>query len=131
MAFGSLKIFSNSREQLGWLSKRQRVLSENLANATTPGYRARDLQTPHFPGVKTSLAGQKIPLRQPDQDTTLRKPLLSGPIHSYFIHSDEQKLSGNTVIQEDEVKKINETSMLHQQVINIYKQQMANLSAIF
>lgn len=131
MPFGSLKIFQNSRQQLNWLSHRQRVLSQNLANVSTPGYRAKDLQAISFQGVHPDRMIPKLALRKPDHDTTLQKPLLSGPTQAFFIQSDEQKLSGNTVIPEDEVKKMNESALLHEQVLKIYKQNLANFSSVF
>jgi flagellar basal-body rod protein FlgB len=39
-----LPFFSALRTQMQWHSARQSVLAENIANADTPGYAARDLQ---------------------------------------------------------------------------------------
>lgn len=116
--FGSIKIFNHTGRQLEWLRRRQQVLASNVAHASVPGYKALDLKPLHLDGSR--IRGS-LPLRQPDHDTTLRKGLLSGPLQTYAIRSHETKLSGNTVIEEDEIKKINETSLLHRQVTDIYK----------
>ena len=36
------------RERMSWLNARQDVLSQNVANADTPGYTARDLKPLDF-----------------------------------------------------------------------------------
>ena len=39
-----LKLFQRMSERMGWLGARQEVLAQNIANADTPGYRARDIE---------------------------------------------------------------------------------------
>jgi len=48
MAITDIPIFSMLRTRLEWAQQRQRVLAENVANADTPNYRARDLAPPKF-----------------------------------------------------------------------------------
>ena len=36
-------IFALAEQKLAWIDQRQRVLAQNIANADTPSYRARDL----------------------------------------------------------------------------------------
>src|SRR5271169_6873341 len=43
-----IPILSMLRERMEWHQERQRVLAENVANADTPNYRARDLAPPDF-----------------------------------------------------------------------------------
>ena len=43
MPISDIPIFSMLRTKMQWHQERQRVLSENVANADTPGFRARDL----------------------------------------------------------------------------------------
>ena len=42
MAITDIPILSMLRTRLQWSQERQRVLAENVANADTPSYRARD-----------------------------------------------------------------------------------------
>src|SRR6266850_6923943 len=44
MNLPGIGLFRMSAGQLHWLGQRQEVLSQNVANADTPGYQARDLQ---------------------------------------------------------------------------------------
>jgi flagellar basal-body rod protein FlgB len=48
MALTDFPIFSMLRTRMDWAQARQRVLSENVANADTPNYRPHDLVAPKF-----------------------------------------------------------------------------------
>src|ERR1700693_1455665 len=48
MAITDIPMLSMLRTRLQWSQERQRVLAENVANADTPSYRARDLVPPKF-----------------------------------------------------------------------------------
>ena len=48
MPITDIPILSMLRERMEWHQERQRVLAENVANADTPNYRARDLAPPDF-----------------------------------------------------------------------------------
>ena len=48
MAIPDLPILSMLRTRMQWHQERQLVLAENVANAETPRYRARDLVPPSF-----------------------------------------------------------------------------------
>ena len=43
-----IPLLSMLKERMAWLSQRQDVLSQNVANADTPGYTARDLKPVDF-----------------------------------------------------------------------------------
>ena len=43
MDLNKLTLFRLMKGQMGWLSRRQEVLAQNVANADTPGYKPRDL----------------------------------------------------------------------------------------
>ena len=44
MNLPDIPLFAMLRERMSWLNQRQGVLSQNVANADTPGYGARDLK---------------------------------------------------------------------------------------
>ena len=48
MPISDIPILSMLRTRMQWHQERQRVLAENVANADTPKYRARDLAPPDF-----------------------------------------------------------------------------------
>ena len=48
MNLPDVPLLSMLRERMNWLHQRQDVLSQNVANADTPGYVARDLKPLDF-----------------------------------------------------------------------------------
>jgi flagellar basal-body rod protein FlgB len=48
MPISDIPILSMLRTRMQWHQERQRLLAENVANADTPTYRARDLAPPDF-----------------------------------------------------------------------------------
>src|ERR1700733_10466102 len=48
MNLTDVPFLSMLRERMTWLNQRQDVLTQNVANADTPGYSARDLKAPDF-----------------------------------------------------------------------------------
>jgi flagellar basal body rod protein FlgB len=50
MPISDIPILSMLRTRMQWHQERQRVLAENVANADTPNYHARDLAPPNFEG---------------------------------------------------------------------------------
>ena len=48
MNLPEIPLLSMLKERMGWLNQRQNLLSQNVANADTPGYTARDLKPVDF-----------------------------------------------------------------------------------
>ena len=76
--------------QARWLSMRQAVTAENVANASTPGYRARDVAA--FEDVLSRFSG---PQNAGLQNTSVQR--------SYDANSWEVRPSGNSVSLEEEM----------------------------
>ena len=52
-------------KKMNWLNRRQRVIAENVANADTPGYLARDLKPSRLPADDDeSITVVPVPLDQ-------------------------------------------------------------------
>ena len=48
MSLSSMSIFAMAQSKMSWLGQRQTVLAQNIANADTPSYRAKDLEALDF-----------------------------------------------------------------------------------
>lgn len=48
MDFSKIPLFAMSKHKLDYHAERQRVLAENIANANTPGFQAKDLKPLDF-----------------------------------------------------------------------------------
>jgi flagellar basal-body rod protein FlgB len=124
MAFDDLTIFSAVKKRLGWLTQRQEVLAQNIANADTPKYRASDLKPYQFKDLirresmqlnmnvsdSSHIGGRRKRIRD-YAETPDRKPFETAP-------------GGNSVILEEQMSKINESQINHKLTTNIYKKHL-------
>jgi flagellar basal-body rod protein FlgB len=96
------------------------VLAENIANANTPGYAARDL--PDFRTLLTSASDATAPAAtQPGHlSGTLGDPLRSG-----IIRPTSRSPDRNTVSAESELSKVAETETTQQFATNIYRKYVS------
>lgn len=123
MDLKNLRLFSMIGERLEWLSERQRVLSQNVANANTPGYRAKDLRPPSF---KESLRGIGVPLQMASSEggqNIARRVTERGALDRTRTER-EVTLSGNEVEIEAQLEKIADTGMDYQAATNLYRKHI-------
>lgn len=126
MTMKGIPLFSMLRARMEWLSERQKLLSENIANADTPGYRARDLKPVDF---------EKMMRRSRTSDIAVTQPghLKGGGDVNRFnfkpVEEDGQEAnpSGNSVSIEDQMVKLGETQMEYETATGIYRKQSALL----
>ena len=62
MALGDLPLLSMMKLRLQWLGERQQVLAQNVANADTPGYEAKDLKDLDFGALVKQQNGMLSPV---------------------------------------------------------------------
>jgi flagellar basal-body rod protein FlgB len=143
MEIGNAPFFAVLRERLGFLNERQRVLSENVANASTPKYVARDLDERAFsdavarqmPSARSGPAGPN-PL-QPVTMVATRSGHISGgagPSGSGRIvrsPDSETTLDGNAVVLEEQMIKVADTRMNYDAALGLYQKglQLMRLAA--
>jgi flagellar basal-body rod protein FlgB len=124
MDFNDITLFSTMKKKFAWLSQRQEVLAENIANADSPGYQARDLKPFDF---KRILQRQKSVVNL-DQTNPLH---IAGRHQSDgdFQAQKERKPyetapDGNSVILEEQMQKMNETGTTHRLMTELYKKNL-------
>ena len=66
MAISDIPILAMLRERMQWHQARQQVLAENVANADTPNYQAKDLAPPNFER-ELSTASLQLAVTEPDR----------------------------------------------------------------
>lgn len=123
MDFTSIPLFGTMKAKLGYLSERQGVLAQNIANADTPNYQAKDVQAPDF--SKSLSSAHQL------QMTSTNKKHLSGggisSISSHIIKRDstyERSPTGNNVVIEEEMSKVAENQAEYQKVLNLYRKSV-------
>ncbi len=97
-------LFELASQRLKWLSDRQKVVSENIANADTAGYRAKEVEG--FDSYLAVAEGQSV---APD---------------AAILESEStwnQDLTGNNVVLEEQILEANATSGQYKVAANLYR----------
>ncbi len=103
-----------------YLTQRQSVLAQNVANLDTPGYKGQDLKKVNFSDL-ASAEGQRLSMR-----TTSGKHLASNNGSGIFARAEnrdgfEVTPTGNSVSLEQEMAKISETGSNYQLTSSMYR----------
>ena len=128
MDLDKLPLFKAMTRRMQWLTERQQVLSQNVANADTPNYRARDLKAPSFADLVGKASGQlALAATQPNHLKGIHAPT------SFKTEADntgEISPSGNNVALEDQMLKVSGTASDYQVTTTLYKQHLAMLKTV-
>jgi flagellar basal-body rod protein FlgB len=112
----STPLLSALTERLKFLSARTGVIAENIANADTPGFVARDLQAP-----RTTRSSAILKVSDP------RHVASSGGsrnIRAEAAPDPEASINGNEVSIETQMMKLSETRMDYQLASTIYRKSV-------
>lgn len=129
MGLDAIPLFSMLKGRLGYLSQRQNLVAQNVANASTPGYTPKDL----------------APFRIENQAgaTHAARAMTTNPMHiaaggggggaahgmagSWKAHDapdSETTLDGNQVVLEEQMMKLTEARMNYDAAIGFYQKSM-------
>ncbi|HVA14798.1 MAG TPA: flagellar basal body rod protein FlgB [Stellaceae bacterium] len=125
MDIGRIPLFEALTKRMGWLSARQTVLAENVANANTPGYVAKDLKKLDFGALlgKSPAAGSgplQLAATEPGHITSATQSD-SGQIVTV---PDDHSLDGNGVSLEAQMMKVSTNAADYALVTTLYKQNV-------
>jgi len=131
MDLSKLPLFSLISQRLGWLSEREKVLADNVANADTPNYKARDLQPQDFSKMLSAAGGggRLMPVATDARHFDMGASA-AGKNAVLKDTKTESTLSGNTVSLESEMSKVAETAMDYQMITNLYRKQIGFIKAV-
>lgn len=117
-------LFKLLSARIGWLSQRQAILAQNIANADTPDYRPRDLNAKDFLRLAQGVAGQptRIAVKKTDQSHLEGRPSARLGLTGHQQRMPyEVSPDGNAVILEEQTAKAGQTALDHQMASNIYR----------
>lgn len=126
MDMSGVPLFAALRAKMEWLSERQKILAENIANADTPGYRARDMKKMDFSAILKKRSTQGIAMTHPGH-VNGGSDAQRYRFKTEIADSYESNPSGNAVSIEDQMMKIGETQMEYETTTGIYRKQSALL----
>jgi len=131
-----IPLFGMLKSRLGYLNQRERVISQNVANADVAGYTPKDVRTPDFAQLLSGQAGASaggglqmltaIPGHMPlgggvqvggSGDG-------AGDYHSVDAPDSETRMNGNSVVLEEQMLKMAESRMAYDAAISFYQQSL-------
>lgn len=116
-------LLSGLKDRLNFLSARTSVIAENIANADTPDYEARDLAAPNFKKLaKAETAAQS--LRVSDPRHIQGGSVTRSSAKSHAAPDDEASLNGNKVSLETQMMKLSNTRMEYQMASSVYRKAL-------
>ena len=129
MTLSDIPLFDMMKSKLGYVSQRERLISQNVANANTPGYTPKDLKVFTIPE-----AGGALAMVQPARTDSAHLSASSettGEWKTITSADSETKLDGNKVSVQDEMAKLTASRMDYEMVIGFYEKsiQMYRMAA--
>jgi flagellar basal-body rod protein FlgB len=120
MDYADISLFSTMKAKMNYMSQRQGVLAENIANADTPNYLAQDVKEPDFAQMVAGAGKLRMAI-------TNAKHIAAGSESggrfevqkrdsTYELNPD-----GNNVSIEEEMSKIAENQAEYNKVTNLYR----------
>lgn len=133
MADGTPAIFGGIADRLRYLSERQRVIAQNIANSETPGFKAHDVEAPDFSALISAQGGAgPARIARPRVAPTAAMQALGvapGAVAGTVLDRDisETKPDGNNVTLEDQLLKMGQAQADFAALTNLYRKQQSLL----
>jgi flagellar basal-body rod protein FlgB len=119
-------LFGMIKDQMSWASKRQQVLSRNIANADTPGYLPSDVKSLDFKKTIEEVTAPQMAVTNaghlsgtPVQTSRFKVEKVRKP--------EEVKPDGNGVTLEDQMMKVSDTKGKFDMAANLYQKHLTLL----
>ena len=127
MELTNVPMFGLIRRRMAWLSQRQEVLAQNIANADTPKYQSHDLKP-----FKAKEEIQTGPSQFRIQVAMTNPMHIAGPRQGTgpFRETKERRPyetapDGNAVVLEEQMVKMDQNATNHRLVNELYRKQLS------
>lgn len=110
-------------QRMSYLNQQQAVQTENVANASTPGYEARELAPFSFADAMK----QAGTMRVTDPRHIVPASMAGANAHTVKEQTNVTTPSGNTVDVEQEMMRVSQTSVSYQLVTSVYHKMIGLL----
>ena len=125
MDLSKLTLFKIMNGRMKHLGARQSVIAENIANANTPNYKAKDIQGQSFQEMVAS-SGAKVPMKTTNaghiSTGSSGAASMQGIVKSQNTY--ETSPDGNNVVLEEQLLKQMEVAKSYKHVTSIYKKHL-------
>jgi len=115
------------QSRMGYLSGRQKLVAENVANASTPGYKPKDLAAQDFSalvkgtGAGETALGMSVTNSKHLQLDTVR----AAGAKTVTALDSETTMDGNSVVLEEQMLKMAESRMQFEAAVGFYEKSMS------
>jgi flagellar basal-body rod protein FlgB len=120
MPISDIPILSMLRTRMQWHQARQQVLAENVANADTPNYQAKDLAPPNFERELAS-ASLQLARTEPGHIGVSGGTQFANDSTAHY----DVRPRGNSVTHEDEMMKVAGNQMDFEAASSLYTHSLA------
>jgi flagellar basal-body rod protein FlgB len=125
MEFNNVPIMQMMTKKMSWLSRRTEVIAQNVSNADTPRYKARDLKPVNFRELvdreaAPKAAGPRLTNARHMSGTTVVLDFDSEKAPDQF----ETSIDGNDVSLEQQLTRLGQTQLSYQATTNLYRKHL-------
>jgi flagellar basal-body rod protein FlgB len=124
MELKGITLFQAVKKRMDWLAQRQEVLSQNIANADSPKYRASDLKPYNFKDLLRQEGNQLNMSVSGDGHLPGRRKRIRDFAAQTERRPFETSPSGNSVVLEEQMAKIGETGANYKLASNLYRKHI-------
>lgn len=130
-----MSVFSLMKARMQMLGERQKVIAQNVANVSTPGYVPSDVNQDGFAATLQRMAGHGGGTGLARTAMTATQAGHMGPAHAPTAPGittvkspdSETTLDGNAVVVEEQMMKIAETRMDFETMVGLYQKSLGLL----
>ncbi len=115
------------QSRMRWLSGRQKVVAENVANASTPGFKPKDLQAQDFGALMKgeAAAGGQLGLAPTSGGQFIQaEGFKPGAARQVTSLDSETTMDGNSVVLEEQMLKMAESRMQFEAAVGFYEKSL-------
>ena len=130
MPLDDIPLFGMLRQHLGYLSERQRLIAQNVANADTPGYTPHDLRPftlPESGGLAmTGQGGGGLEMARTSgrHIAGSARPRATGALRPVEARDSETTMNGNGVVLEEQMMHMAESRIEYDAAIGFYQKSL-------
>ena len=129
----NMTVFSLMKARLQMLGERQKVIAENVANVSTPGFVPRDVDQDAFAATLERMVGQGATAGARPALTTTQAGHMApagssaAGVVTTRTPDSETTLDGNAVVVEEQMMKIAETRTDFETMVGLYQKSLGLL----
>jgi len=135
MDINGIPLFSILKNRLGYLSQRQTLISQNVANVNSPGYVGKDLKPFEIPDKSSSAGRLQLtganaaagPVRTDPGHMQGTVASAAGSVRADKAPDSETRLDGNKVVLEEQMMKMSDARMNYDAAVTFYQKSLGLL----